>query len=347
MITTLDPNKIVFGKECTPNFLLCKYRDGSWHEPQIVPVENLSLHPAALVLHYAQAIFEGLKAFKQENGQVALFRPELNARRFIFSAKRMDIPPVSEEIFLKGVMELVKSESRWIPAAPGSLYLRPTIIATEPYIGVRTSAEYYFFILALPSGAYFPEVVGGLGAIDVLLSQSVVRAAHGGTGNVKAAANYAITLQSISNAKKLGCAQVLYFNTSPERRVEEMGGMNIFFVEKGELVTPPLSDTILAGITRDSILTIAKEFKLSVREYAYSYQELLEKIKSGEISEAFACGTAAVIAGIKNFKLESGEIIPVGKQSPGELTAKLFHRLQNIQYGKESENYGWVKRLSE
>ncbi|HEX4167321.1 MAG TPA: aminotransferase class IV, partial [Bryobacteraceae bacterium] len=240
----LDPKQIAFGKTFAPNMFVCDYKSGRWQDARLEPVHNFSLHPAALVFHYAQAIFEGLKAFRQVDDSIALFRPEKNAARFNRSAARMCMPELPEELFLTAITELTRVEEDYVLAEPGSLYLRPTMIGTEACIGVRSSSEFLFYILALPSGAYFPEAHGGPGAVHVLISKSVVRATRGGTGAVKAAANYAVTLKTISDAKQNNCAQVLFLDASQEQRVEEMGGMNIMFVEGGALVTPPLNDTI-------------------------------------------------------------------------------------------------------
>jgi branched-chain amino acid aminotransferase len=337
-----DPRNIVFGRTFTPHMFIAEYRAGAWQDARVTPVQNFSLHPAALVFHYAQAIFEGLKAFEQPDGGLALFRPEMNARRFNASAKRMAMPCVDEELFLDAIVGLVQTDRASVPPFPGSLYIRPTMIGTEVCLGVRSSSEYTFFILTLPAGLYFPEIAGGAGAIDVLVSESAVRATPGGTGNVKAAANYAVTLQVISQAKSLNCAQVLFLDPSPLHHVEEMGGMNIMFIEDGALVTPPLTGTILAGVTRDSVLHFAKDLQLTVQERAYGLEEMVDGLRMGRITEAIACGTAASITGIRSFHFDNGSVVPVGKASPGPVTNALFHRLQDIQYGRLPDKYGWV-----
>ncbi|MFN7934877.1 MAG: branched-chain amino acid aminotransferase [Bryobacteraceae bacterium] len=342
---SLDPKNIAFGKMFTPHFFCCEYRGGQWQNARIEPVHNFSLHPAALVFHYAQAIFEGLKAYEHADGSIALFRPEMNARRFNASAARMSMPHVDEQLFLDAVHELVKADHAYTPSFPGSLYVRPTLIGTEPCIGVKSSSEFIFFILTLPAGSYFPELPSGAGAVDVLISESVVRAARGGTGHVKAAANYAVTLQVITQAKEVGCAQVLFLDSSNDRRVEEMGGMNILFVDGGELVTPALGGTILNGVTRDSILTLARDMGLKVREEAYGFGDMLARIRSGRITEVMACGTAAVITGIRGFKLENGDRIAVGDAAPGPVTNQLFEQLQGIQYGRIPDRHGWVTQV--
>jgi branched-chain amino acid aminotransferase len=341
--SALDPKKIAFGKNFAPNMFLCEYRDGAWRDARIEPLRSFSLHPAALVLHYAQAIFEGLKAFRQADGAVALFRPDRNARRFNKSAERMCMPLVDEKFFLDAVSELTRVEEEFVLPYPGSLYIRPVMIGTEACIGVRASCEYLFYVMVLPSGAYFPEVHGGLGAVSVLISESVIRAARGGTGAVKAAANYAVTLKAITEAKEHDCVQVLFLDASPEQRVEEMGGMNIMFVENGVLVTPPLNDTTLAGVVRDSVLTLAEDLGIRTREEAYTFKELTSKLKDGSVQEAFACGTAATITGIKEFKTESGRVFTL--PAPGPISEKLHTQLVGVQYGKIADRHGWLRQV--
>ena len=341
----LDPSKIAFGKMFAPNMFVCEYRDGQWQNPRLEPLANFSLHPAAIVFHYAQAIFEGMKAFRQADGSIALFRPEKNAQRFRDSATRMCMPLVPEDLFVSAVSELVRVQDGYVPREPGSLYLRPVLIGTEACIGVRASSEYLFYALALPSGAYFPEAKNGLGSVDVLISESVVRAAPGGTGNVKAAANYAVTLKIISDAKQHNCAQVLFLDVSPEHRVEEMGGMNIMFVENGMLVTPPLNSTTLPGVVRDSILILAKDLGIPTREFAYPEVELFTKLKNGSISEAFACGTAATITGVAHFVSERGEKFAL--PAPGPVSERLYRHLTGVQYGHTPDIHGWRRTVVE
>ncbi len=343
--STLDPKKIVFGKTFAPNMFVCEYRDGHWQDPRIEPLRQLSLHPAALVLHYAQAIFEGMKAFRQTDGSVALFRPERNAQRLNRSADRMCMPQVEEDFFLAAVSALTRVQEEFVIPEPGSLYLRPVMIGTEASIGVRSSSEFLFYVLALPSGAYFPEAHGGPGAVHVLISDSVVRAAPGGTGAIKAAANYAVTLKVISDAKQHECAQVLFLDTTPEHHVEEMGGMNIMFVENGGVVTPPLNETILPGVIRDTVLTLSEDLGIPTREQAYSARELTSKLRDGSIQEAFACGTAATITGIDLFKTERRETFSL--PSPGPITERLHRHLVSVQYGRVPDKHGWLRSVVE
>jgi branched-chain amino acid aminotransferase len=338
-----DPRKLAFGTAFSETFFSAEYRDGAWREGRVEPLHPFSLHPATLVLHYAQTIFEGLKAFRQPDGSVRIFRADMNARRFDASARRMGMPPVGEQFFVDAVSAAVAAEKESVLEYPGSLYIRPVMFASEPHIGVRAANEYIFFIMTLPAGAYFPDVIGSAGAVTVYVAQSVLRACPGGTGNVKTAANYAVTLQITTEAKAAGCSQVLFLDSTPERRVEEMGGMNIMFVEGDTVVTPPLGGTILPGVTRDAILQIARDLGINVREYAYTLAEMAEGIRSGRIGEAYACGTAAVITGIRNFKLEDGSTLALQNAAPGPVTSRLFEELVGIQYGKRPDRHGWLR----
>jgi len=344
-LQSLDPATVGFGKIFSPHWFSVDYRGGEWTDAKIEAIAPIALHPGALALHYAQEIFEGLKAFVQPDGGISLFRPEMNARRFQASAERMSMPKADEELFLDAVLSLSELDRAWVPEYPGSLYIRPTMIATQPYIGVSSSKEYKFYVITLPAGKYFANSDPGPGAVEVLVAESMVRAWPGGTGAVKTAANCAITLQIPARATAAGLNQVLFLDGSPERRVEELGGMNVMFVEDGGLVTPPLGGTILPGITRDSVLTLARDMGIDVREYAYSLSELVDGVKSGRITEAIACGTAAVVTGIRTLCFENGERLAVGgAKAPGAVTCALFERLQGIQYGRLPDKFGWVRR---
>ena len=261
----LDPAKLEFGKTFAPDWFVSEYRDGCWQNARVEPAHNISLHPAAIVLHYGQSIFEGMKAYRWANGKVALFRPKENARRFARSAERMAMPPVDTEFFVEAVKALVRTDAEWTPREPGSLYIRPTMMGTEACIGVRASHEVLFFIIALPSGAYFKDTSAD-SAVRVYVAETSSRAAHGGTGDVKASANYAISLHTIEEGKRKGCSQVLFLDSTGKRQVEELGGMNVFFVENNTLYTPPLHDTILPGITRDSVIQVARDLGIGVCE---------------------------------------------------------------------------------
>src|SRR6516225_8672286 len=342
----LNPERLEFGRVVAPLWFRSWYRDGKWETGKIERWSPIELHPAALVLHYAQSIFEGLKAYKAPDGSALLFRPEMNARRMIHSAVRMAMPEVPEQLFLDGIRVLVDCQRKWNPEAPGSLYIRPAMIGTEACIGVRASREYLFFVIVLPSGSYFQGLPPGkTGTVKVFVSETVGRAAPGGTGDAKASANYSVTLQVIENVKKKGCAQVMFLDSSGHRTVEEMGGMNVFFLRGDTLITPPLTGTLLAGITRDSILQLAPSLGIPVKEEIVSLDDLMTQVKSGKVSEAFACGTAAVITGIESFVLEDGSQVRVGDGQCGPITHKLFDALRNIQYGVSKDPFGWVVKI--
>ncbi len=339
----LSPDRLEFGRLTAPLWFRAWYRNGAWERGKVEAWSTIDLHPAAIVLHYAQCIFEGLKAYKMPDGSVALFRPGMNARRMNHSAARMAMPEIPEHLFLDGIRTLVDCQRKWIPDPPGSLYIRPTMIGTEPCIGVRASSEYLFFVIVLPSGSYFPQVLSGsTGTVRVFVSESVGRSARGGTGDAKAGANYSVTLQIIGVAKKKGCAQVMFLDSHGERTVEEMGGMNVFFLRGDTWVTPPLTGTLLSGITRDSLLKLAPKLGIKMREERIVWDELLAQVRSGEVSEAFACGTAAVVTGIESFVLENGTEVKVGNGQCGPVTHKLFDALRNIQYGTAKDPFGWM-----
>jgi branched-chain amino acid aminotransferase len=337
----LDPAKLDFGRMFTPNFFVADYRGGEWTNARIQPLEPFSLHPAANVFHYAQTVFEGLKAYRHDDGQITLFRPDRNAARFLVSAKRLAIPEIDEAFFLQAVHALVENERNWVPRAPGCMYIRPTVMGVEPSLGVKAASEYIFFVLTLPSGSYFKGATSA-STIDVLVSTSVNRAGHGGMGFVKAGANYAGTLEITEKAKKLGCAQVLFLN---DGKVDEMGGMNILFVQNGTLRTPPLTDTILNGVTRDSLLTIARDLGLKTSEAPIPMDEIAAGLRDGSVTDMMACGTAAVVIGIRALLFEDGTRLETRGQTPGRVTQSLYESLVNIQYGRAEDRHGWVDRV--
>ena len=338
----LDPARLEFGRTFCPNMFLVEYKDGRWNDPRLEPLHALSLHPAAMVLHYGQAIFEGLKAFRQADGRVAVFRPDANARRLNRSAEILDMPPVPEELFVEATRRLVAAHRDYVPEEPGSLYIRPAMVATEACLGVRSSTEYAFFILALPTGSYFKETSGGAGSVKVLVSESSVRAFPGGIGAAKAAGNYSASLRITSRARSLGCSQVLFLNATDRTSIEEMGGMNIMFVRDGVLVTPPLTDTILRGVTRESILACAADLGIEVQETPLDIHGILQGVQSGSVSEGIACGTAAVLTGINAFVRESGETIAFTSPAPGPITTRLYEMIQDIQRGRRPDTHGWL-----
>jgi branched-chain amino acid aminotransferase len=340
----LDPAKLEFGKTFAPDWFASEYRNGFWQNARVEPSHNISLHPAAIVLHYGQSIFEGMKAYRWANGKVALFRARENARRFARSAERMAMQPVDTDFFVEAVKALVRTDADWVPREPGSLYIRPTMMGTEAAIGVHASHDFLFFILALPSGAYFKGTSAStVGCVTVYVAETTSRAAHGGTGDVKASANYAISLRTIEEGQKKGCSQVLFLDSNGKRQVEELGGMNVFFVENNTLYTPPLHDTILPGITRDSVIQVARDLGIGVCETPIQIDEAAEKIQSGGISEVFACGTAAVVIGIREFIFETGRRMVIGGGVAGELTRRINTELQGIQFGRLPDRHGWTE----
>jgi branched-chain amino acid aminotransferase len=341
LVSPLDPNSIDFGQSFTNNFFVMEYSDGAWHNPRIQPLTNFSLHPASIVLHYGQQIFEGMKAHRKSDGGLALFRPHMNAKRLNRSARRLNMPEIDVDFFLKALKSLVINEQAHTPDRPGSLYLRPTMIATQPCIRVAVSQTYLFYILALPAGPYFKGSAEEAGKVDVLVTRDVVRAAPLGTGNIKSGINYAGTLQIASRAKALGCQQVLYLDGKEQKYIEEAGAMNIFFVDDGKIITPKLSGAILPGVTRDSILQLARDRGLQTEECSIPLDYVLENIESGRISEVFCCGTAVRVTGLNSFVFEDNTRITV-TPTPGPVTKALFSDLTQIQYGMADDRHDWL-----
>jgi len=332
-----------FGRVFTDHMVTIRWtKDRGWHDAQVGAREPITLDPAAAVLHYGQEIFEGLKAYTRSDGSIALFRPDQNARRFQASAVRMAMPELPEAVFLQAVEELVKIDQAWIPGGEGSLYLRPFMFATEAFLGVRPSHECLFVLIASSVGSYFK---GGAKAVTVWLSDRYTRAAEGGTGAAKCGGNYAASLLAQSEAIEHGCDQVVFLDAAEHRWVEELGGMNVFFVfDDGSMTTPPLSGTILPGITRDAIITLARKEGRTVREERYSIEQWRADAASGKLREAFACGTAAVISAIGKIKSTSGDIL-IGDGMGGPITAALRAKLVGIQRGEIADTEGWVRKV--
>ena len=332
-----------FGKVFTDHMVTIRWAlDRGWHDAQIRAREPIALDPAAAVLHYGQEIFEGLKAYNLSDGSIALFRAEQNAQRFNASAERMAMPTIPEAVFMQAVEELVKVDRAWVPKGDGSLYLRPFQFATEAFLGVRPSHEYLFVLIASSVGSYFK---GGEKPVTVWLTDRYTRAAEGGTGAAKCGGNYAASLLAQAEAIEHGCDQVVFLDAAQHKWVEELGGMNVFFVmNDGSLVTPPLTGTILPGITRDAILTLARAQDRAVREERYSMDQWRADAASGKLKEAFACGTAAVVAAIGKVKSAAGDIV-MGDGSVGAVTAALKSQLVGIQRGDAPDPHGWVRRI--
>jgi branched-chain amino acid aminotransferase len=339
-----DESKLAFGKQFTDRMFVMKYKTGQgWHDARVQPYQPFSLDPAAMVLHYAQEIFEGLKAFRRSDGSIALFRPMDNFRRFNHSARRMCMPEVDEAFMLRSLKELLRLEADWVPRSEGtSLYIRPAMIASEPMLGVRPADEYLCFIIVCPVGAYYK---GGLAPVKIWISDHYVRAAHGGTGEVKTGGNYAASLFAAREAAANGYDQVLWLDAKDKKYVEEVGSMNICFIYDGKLVTSPLAGTILDGITRRSILALAKDMGVEIEQRALSVDEIFAGAKSGRLSEAFGTGTAVVISPVGQFTYQDRVAVLGDGKTTGEVTRKLYDTLTGIQYGRLPDPHGWVDLL--
>lgn len=337
----VDPG---FGRVFTDHMVTIRYSDAKgWHDAKVGPRAPLTLDPATAVLHYAQEIFEGLKAYRLADGSMALFRPEQNARRFQRSAKRLAMPELPEEMFLQACRQLVQVDKDWFPPIDGgSIYLRPFMIASEVFLGVKPSAEYLFMVIASSAGNYFKS---GAPAISIWVSEHYTRAARGGTGAAKCGGNYAASLVAQSEAIRQGCDQVVFLDAAEHRWVEELGGMNLFFLfDDGSLLTPPTDGTILEGITRDSVLTLAREQGLKVREERYAMDQWRADAESGRLVEVFACGTAAVVTPVGTVKSTKGAFT-IGAGGAGQMTQKIHAKLVDIQRGAAADTHGWVQRI--
>ena len=333
-----------FGRVFTDHMVTIRYSEAKgWYDPRVEARKPIPMDPATAVLHYAQEIFEGLKAYRTPDGGVTLFRPDANARRFRESALRMAMAPLPEELFLGSLEELIKIDHEWVPDDPeGSLYLRPFMYANEVFLGVKPSSEYMYVLIASPVRSYFK---GGAKPVSLWVSTSYTRAAPGGTGAAKCGGNYAASLAAQAEAAEHGCDQVIFLDARRMKYIEELGGMNIFFVHAdGHLVTPPLSGTILPGITRDSIITLARASGREVEERPVTFDEWRTGTASGEIVEAFACGTAAVITSIGTVRYADGEFTMPNK-GKGKVAASLRKTLVDIQRGRAKDRYGWVRRV--
>ncbi|WP_295526019.1 branched-chain amino acid aminotransferase [Novosphingobium sp. Chol11] len=341
-----------FGTAFTDHMVSIDWAEAhGWHNAQILPYGPIALDPAAAVLHYAQEIFEGMKAYALEDagttagtmGGITLFRPEANAARFNASARRLAMPEMPPALFVDAVTQLVLADRQWFPTVPGgSLYLRPFLFATEAFLGVRPAKAYRFLVIASPAGNYFKS---GASAVSIWVSD-YTRAAAGGTGEAKCGGNYAASLVPTADAFARGHDQVLFLDAAERKWIEELGGMNLFFAfDDGSLITPPLGGTILPGITRDSLLTLARDEGLTVREERYSLDAWRADAESGKLVEAFACGTAAVVTSVGKVANASGAFT-IGSGGPGQLTERLRQRLVAIQRGHAPDPHGWVKRIA-
>ncbi|WP_373489420.1 branched-chain amino acid aminotransferase [Blastomonas sp.] len=338
----VDPG---FGKLFTDHMVVVRYNaaQGGWVDARVTARAPIPMDPASSVLHYAQEIFEGMKAYRLADGSTALFRPDANAQRFQASATRMAMPHVPQDLFIAAVEQLVTIDTDWFPKVEGgALYLRPFMFASEVFLGVRPALEYLFITIASPVGAYFN---GGGAPVTIWASQNYSRAAPGGTGAAKCGGNYAASLVAQAEATAQGCDQVVFLDAATRTWVEELGGMNLFFVfDDGSIITPPLTGTILPGITRDSIITLARDLGMSVREEPYAFDQWRDDANSGRLRETFACGTAAVVTSVGTVKDPNGSFTIGGNQS-GPVTAALRSALVSLQRGDAPDPHGWVHRV--
>ncbi|MER8088292.1 MULTISPECIES: branched-chain amino acid aminotransferase [unclassified Streptomyces] len=333
-----------FGRYFTDHMVTIKWTEGrGWHDAQLVPYAPLSIDPANMTLHYAQEIFEGLKAYRQPDGSVATFRPEANAKRFQASAHRLAMPELPVETFIAACDALVQQDKAWVPTHGGeeSLYLRPFMIATEVGLGVKPANEYLFLVIASPAGAYFP---GGVKPVSIWLSEDRVRAVPGGMGDAKTGGNYAASLLAQAEATAKGCDQVAYLDAVEHKWVEELGGMNLYFVYGNKIITPALTGSLLAGVTRDSLLKVARDLGYESEEGRVSIDQWRADTENGTLTEVFACGTAAVITPVGTVKSAGGEWAQ-SDGVPGEVTVKLRERLLDIQRGIAEDTHGWMHPL--
>ncbi|NLM88010.1 MAG: branched-chain amino acid aminotransferase [Syntrophomonadaceae bacterium] len=335
-----DQNNLGFGNYFTDHMFIMDYTEGvGWHDPRIIPYQPLMMDPATMVFHYGQAIFEGLKAYKAQNGGILLFRPHRNMARVNISNDRLCIPPIDVDFGVEAIKTLVSLEKDWIPQAEGtSLYIRPFIISTDPYLGVRPSRTYKFIIILCPVGAYYPE---GINPVKIYIENKYVRAVKGGIGFAKTPGNYAASLKSQVEAQEKGYTQVLWLDGVERKYVEEVGTMNVFFKIDGKVITPSLEGSILAGITRDSSIALLKHWGVPVEERRISIEEIYQAHQEGKLEEAFGTGTAAVISPIGSLNWNDN-IIAINNEQTGPISKRLYDTITGIQCGKIEDLFGWT-----
>jgi branched-chain amino acid aminotransferase len=338
-----DQNRLGFGTRFTDYMLNVDYApEQGWHNARIEPYGDFTLDPATMVLHYGQGIFEGLKAYRREDGGIQLFRPGDNFDRFNHSARKLCMPELDKDQVMAVMKQLLRLERDWVPSVPGtSLYIRPAMIATDPYLGVRASFTYRFFIILSPVGAYYAE---GFNPVKILVTRDHVRAVRGGVGDTKTMGNYAASLLAGQEAHDAGYTQVLWLDGVEQKYVEEVGSMNIFFVIDNQLITPALNGSILPGITRDSVLKLARQWNLPAVERKITIDEVMAAHEAGTLNEIFGSGTAAVISPVGQLKYED-RVIVVREGKVGPLAQKFYDAITDIQYGRSDDPMGWVEPL--
>lgn len=335
-----DESKLGFGKVFTDHmFIMDWHRETGWHDARIVPFQNLTLHPAATVLHYGLEIFEGLKAYRKDDGSVQLFRPMENAIRMNNSAARMSMPTIEPELIVKAIETLVSVDKDWVPHTPGaSLYIRPYMIGCDPFLGLHTLGSAQFIIICAPSGSYYAE---GINPVRIIIEDEDVRAVRGGTGTAKCGGNYGASQRAGERAEQKGFSQVLWLDGVERKYIEEVGSMNIMFKIAGKVVTPMLNGSILPGITRKSILEMLRKEGVPVEEKRISVDELVEALENGTLEEAWGCGTAAVVSPVGWLSYQD-KVYEIGGGRIGTTTQKLYDTLTGIQWGRVDDPYGWV-----
>lgn len=335
-----DEKNLVFGKTYTDHMFIMDYDAGQgWHDPRVIPYQNISLDPAAKVFHYGQTIFEGLKAYRTDDNRIVLFRPDQNWQRLNRSNERLSIPAIDPEVAGEALRTLIDVDREWVPSEPGtSLYIRPYVIATEPALGVSPSLKYMFMIILSPVGAYYSE---GLNPVPIHVESEYVRAVKGGVGNAKTAGNYAASLKAQEGASALGYSQVLWLDGVHRKYIEEVGSMNVFFKINGTVITPALNGSILDGITRKSVLQLLRSWDIPVEERAISIDELVEAHKNGTLEEAFGTGTAAVISPVGALHYENEKLV-INDNKTGELSSRVYDTITGIQRTDLPDPFGWV-----
>lgn len=338
-----DPSALVFGTTFTDHMFAMTYDAGQgWHDPRIVPYAPFSIDPAAMVFHYAQEVFEGLKAYRAPDGRVQLFRPLENVRRLNGSCDRLCIPPLPEDLALEAIKTLVRLEADWVPDQAGtSLYIRPFIIATEASLGVHASRSFLFSIITCPVGSYYPE---GINPVRIYVESKDVRAVRGGTGHTKCGGNYAASLRASELAEKAGYSQVLWLDGIERKYIEEVGSMNVLFKLDSKVITPALTGSVLPGITRKSCLELLRDWGYTVEERLISVEELFEAAAAGKLEEAWGTGTAAVVSPVGEMGWEDRHVT-INNGQIGHLTRRLYDTITGIQWGTEPDPYGWAMPL--